>query len=143
MPPRKRDIDEITAITAPVFTPEQMAHFHEGVRLFNERHYWHAHEAWEAAWMPMGDGPSDDGEIFIRALIQLASGLYLKRIGRYHGARHQLHKAQQKLAVMPTHFMGIDVAGLRLFTTFQARHFHDSWVCKMMFRMEDWEGRET
>lgn len=141
MPPRKRDTDEITAIKAPDFTPEQMAHFREGVRLFNHRRYWHAHEAWEAAWLPMGDEPSDDGEIFIRALIQLASGLHLKRVGRYKGARNQLRKAKDKFAVIPTHFMGIDVASLRVFTEFQARHFHDGdWVCGMMFREQDWQG---
>lgn len=142
MPPRKRDINEIIDITAPDFTPEQMAHFREGVRLFNNVRYWHAHEAWEAAWLPMGDGPADDGEIFIRALIQLASGLHLKRIGRYKGAHNQLRKAGEKFAVIPAYFMGLDAASLRLFTNFQAKHFHDGdFVCRMTFQEENWQGK--
>jgi predicted metal-dependent hydrolase len=42
-----------------------------GIELFNEGHYWEAHEAWEEAWMPDRHGP-DSG--FYKGLIQVAAG---------------------------------------------------------------------
>jgi uncharacterized protein len=42
-----------------------------GVELFNEGHYWEAHEAWEEAWTPDRRGP-DSG--FYKGLIQVAAG---------------------------------------------------------------------
>jgi hypothetical protein len=129
LPPRKRDIDEITTLKAPPFSDEQQRAFALGVELFNKRRHWHAHEAWEAAWLPMGDGSEDDAEIFLRALIQLASGLHLKRVGRHKGARSQFAKAGAKFAVVPATFMGLDVVGLRIFSEYQLAHFSESFSC--------------
>lgn len=42
-----------------------------GISLFNQGEYWHAHEAWEEAWMPDRHGP-DGG--FYKGLIQVAAG---------------------------------------------------------------------
>jgi predicted metal-dependent hydrolase len=42
-----------------------------GIELFNEGHYWEAHEAWEEAWTPDRRGP-DSG--FYKGLIQVAAG---------------------------------------------------------------------
>ncbi len=42
-----------------------------GIELFNEGHYWEAHEAWEEAWMPDRHGP-DSG--FYKGLIQVTAG---------------------------------------------------------------------
>ena len=42
-----------------------------GVELFNRGEYWHAHEAWERAWIPDRRGP-DRG--FYKGLIQVAAG---------------------------------------------------------------------
>ncbi|MBN1447696.1 MAG: DUF309 domain-containing protein [Bacteroidetes bacterium] len=138
MPPRKREAGEITDISVPSFTDAQKSAYFEGLRRFNRGQYWHAHEAWEAAWLPMGDDAADDAEIFLRALIQLASGLHLKRIGRYNGAQNHFRKAAEKFRVIPTRFMGLDVASLRVFTDFQARHFPEDYVCRMRYREEDW-----
>lgn len=43
----------------------------QGIDLFNSRHYWEAHEAWERDWMVDRKGP-DSG--FYKGLIQVAAG---------------------------------------------------------------------
>lgn len=43
----------------------------EGIELFNNGEYWHAHEVWEREWMPDRKGP-DSG--FYKGLIQVAAG---------------------------------------------------------------------
>ncbi len=136
MPPRKRDVDEVRSLSEPTLDPQQHEHFLAGVALFNRGKYWHAHEAWEAAWLPMGDGPEDDGEIFFRALIQLASGLHLKRSGRYKGARSQFAKAGGKFAVMPKLFLGMDTVGLRIFAEHQLARFNENFTCLLRLRGE-------
>jgi uncharacterized protein len=123
MPPRKRTVEEVVELVEPDLSPEQQEHFMNGVTLFNIGKHWHAHESWEAAWLPMGDGMSDNAEIFFRALIQVASGIHLKRTGRYKGAKHHFEKALPKLQLAPPWFMGIDVAAVRLFAEHQLRHF--------------------
>ena len=123
MPPRKRSVEEIVELVAPDLSPEQHEHFRQGVALFNKGKHWHAHESWEAAWLPMGEGASDNAEIIIRALIQVASGIHLKRTGRYKGARHHFEKALPKLRLAPPWFMDIDIVAVRLFAEHQLRHF--------------------
>ena len=77
----------------------------------------------------MGDGAEDDGEIFLRALVQLASGLHLKRGGRYKGARSQFRKAQDKFSCVPERYMGLDAAALRMFTYYSLRYFEREITC--------------
>lgn len=57
-----------------------------GIDLFNEGHYWHAHEAWEEAWTPDRWGP-DRG--FWKGLIQIAAGCL-------HCSRHNARGARSK-----------------------------------------------
>ena len=137
MPPRKRELEEITSLLPPVLSEQQRRDFQLGIQLFNAGRHWHAHEAWEAAWMPMGNGKEDDAEIFLRALIQLASGLHLKRVGRYKGARSQFTKAHSKFAVVPTWYMGLDVASLRVFAEHQQQHFSENLTCLLRLREGD------
>ncbi len=134
MPPRKRDIGEIQTLAEPVLDRRQKEHYLAGIALFNAGRYWHAHEAWEAAWMAMGNGSEDDAEIFFRALIQLASGLHLKRSGRLAGARSHFAKAHQKFAAMPAVFMGLDTISLRIFSHHQLSHFDQDFTCLLRFR---------
>ena len=134
MPPRKRETGEIRAPGEPRLDATQRAHYLLGIALFNEGRFWHAHESWEAAWLPLGDGPEDDGEIFLRALIQLASGLHLKRRGRTAGARSQLAKATAKFSVLPPRYMGLDVVALKIFARHQLMHFERDFICRLRFR---------
>jgi uncharacterized protein len=134
MPPRKRDVGEIHRLDEPVLSVEQYRQYLQGIALFNSGRYWHAHEAWEAAWLPMGDGPEDDGELFFRALIQLASGLHLKRSGRYGGARNHFAKAAEKFTVMPPAFLGLDTISLKVFARHQLAQFHQNFTCLLRHR---------
>ena len=134
MPPRKRGAEEIRALPEPRLDAEQRAQYLRGIALFNEGRYWHAHESWEAAWLPMGDAPEDDGEIFFRALIQLASGLHLKRCGRYAGSRSHFAKAAEKFAVMPAAYMGLDVLSMKIFARYQLAHFGRNLTCLLRLR---------
>lgn len=134
MPPRKRETGEINALSEPRFDAGQSSHYLRGIALFNEGRFWHAHESWEAAWLPMGDGPEDDGEIFLRALIQLASGLHLMQRGRYAGARSQLAKATAKFTVLPPRYLGLDVVALRVFARHQLMNFPRNFVFRLLLR---------
>lgn len=136
MPPRKREVHEIVTLHEPHFGEEQQAHYLQGIALFNAGRYWHAHESWEAAWLPMGNGPEDDGEMFLRALIQLASGLHLKRSGRYKGAKNHFAKAAEKFDVMPSTFLGLDTVSLRVFARHQLAHFRSDFTCLLRRREE-------
>jgi predicted metal-dependent hydrolase len=115
MAPRKRRIDEIQTVAEPMLPPEGITHLRQGAALFNDGAYWHAHEAWETAWLMMPEGPEGDAEIILRGLIQLAASLHLKEIGREDGAASNLRKAREKLALSPPHLMGFDIEALRQF----------------------------
>jgi len=134
MPPRKRRIEEVLVLREPTFSPEQRRQFERGIALFNDAKHWHAHEAWEAAWRLMGNESDDDAEMFLRALIQIASAIHLKRIGRYAGARNQLEKAMHKLRLAPAWFMGIDTVGARIFAEHQHRNFEKTYSFVLVFR---------
>ncbi len=134
MPPRKRDVEEIIDLQEPAFDVEQQTNYLKGIALFNRGMYWHAHEAWEAAWIRMGNDRKDDGEIFFRALIQLASGLHLKRGGRYNGARSHFTKAGKKFAVMPPVFLGLDTIAMRIFARHQLTHFSQNFTCLLRLK---------
>lgn len=112
MPPKKRRPGDLGPLSEPPCGPEQAAHFARGVELFHKGAYWDAHEAWEAAWRLMGDGPEDDAEIVLRGLIQLAAALHAHARGRPGGARRNLDKARAKLALFPGTFWGLDVPAL-------------------------------
>lgn len=136
MPPYKRGVGDIASPAEPRFDARQRAHYVHGIALFNSGRYWHAHESWEAAWLPMGDGSEDDGEIFLRALIQLASGLHLKRSGRYGGAKSHFAKAAEKFAVMPGRYLGLDTVSLRIFARHQLAHFQSDFTLLLRLREE-------
>ena len=57
--------------------------FEDGVRLFNEREFWHAHEAWEELWLEEDD---DDRVLFYQGLIQLAAAYHHMKRGTFPGA---------------------------------------------------------
>jgi predicted metal-dependent hydrolase len=58
----------------------------EGIDLFNNGHYWDAHEVWEREWFPDRKGP-DSG--FYKGLIQVAAGCL-------HYTRHNRRGAVNK-----------------------------------------------
>lgn len=84
--------------------------FEEGIRLFNARRYWDAHESWEEVWRRR----EEESRIFFQGIIQAAAGFHLvvehPRLG---GASKNLAKSLEKLDLFPERFLGIDVAQLR------------------------------
>lgn len=118
MTPRKRKVGELGTMLEPSFTDAQEAEFSRGIDLFNQQAYWKAHEAWENVWQDMSDNREDDAEIILRGLIQLTASLYLFSLGKLAGARGNLLKAKEKLALYDKPFLGIDLN--RLVSTIQS-----------------------
>lgn len=79
--------------------------FEDGVRLFNEREFWHAHEAWEELWLEADD---DDLVLFYQGLIQLAAAYHHMKRGTFPGAVRLFEAALQKLERFPPDFQGLD-----------------------------------
>lgn len=94
----------------PDLQREERALFEEGIRLFNARRYWDAHESWEEVWMRR----EEESRIFFQGIIQAAAGFHLVvEKPRPGGASKNLSKALEKLDLFPARFLGIDVALLR------------------------------
>jgi hypothetical protein len=72
--------------------------FLEGVRLFNEGHYWHAHEQWELCWLESAEPEAT----FYKGLIQAAAALVHWQRRNPRGLERNWAKARPKLvAVQP------------------------------------------
>jgi hypothetical protein len=78
----------------------------EGIRLFNDRKYWHAHEAWESAWRALAEGPE---RTHLQGLIQACGVFHLIGIGRVDPAARMAISALEKLRLGRS---GVDVPGL-------------------------------
>ena len=68
--------------------------FREGISLFNEHRFWHAHEAWERIWLTA----SGDEKRFLQGLIQLAAAYHHVQRGTLRGAGRLFDAALTKLA---------------------------------------------
>ncbi len=81
----------------------------EGLELFNAGHYWHAHEALEAAWR------EETGEIrhLYQGILQVGVAYLHAQRGNYDGALKLYHRCQHWLAPFPDECRGIDLAQLR------------------------------
>ncbi|MES2155294.1 MAG: DUF309 domain-containing protein [bacterium] len=93
---------------SPVAEPWRDARLDEGLRLFNEGHHWHAHEALEPLWM----GLEGEEKLFVQGIIMAAAMLvqYDKRVER--GVANHWANVRQRLAASAPTKWGIDVAGL-------------------------------
>ncbi len=80
-----------------------------GIELFNDGHFWHAHEEWEAAWRA-----SDDPQIrqFYKGIIQTAAALVHWQKGNPRGLHLNWRKARAKLTTLPPKLMGLDILNL-------------------------------
>lgn len=110
-PIRKKSLSELdlSTLTQFVLTARDRTDFRRGVRLFNQARFWEAHEAWEAVWLRH----PEDGRFFIQGLIQLAAAYHQLRRRIHRGFLIHLRRAQERLALFPDLFLGIDVASLR------------------------------
>ncbi len=83
--------------------------FAEGVRLFNQRHFFEAHEIWEAEWRSV----AGERRIFYQGMIQTAAALLHLDRGNYAGALAIYLKSRPKLEGFPAVWMGIELGVLR------------------------------
>jgi hypothetical protein len=85
------------------------AEYLEGIRLFNQGHYWHAHEQWERCWL-QSDG---DDAVFYKAIIQATAALVKWRQGNAVGLARNWAKSCAHLDLLPLHYLGLDLVDLR------------------------------
>jgi predicted metal-dependent hydrolase len=83
--------------------------FRAGIQLFNEGHYWHAHEAWEDVWKAEDDAQS---RLFYKGIIQTAAALVHWQRGNPRGLTLNWRKARAKLQQLPPRFNDLDLENL-------------------------------
>ncbi len=83
--------------------------YREGIRLFNQREFFAAHEALEDAWRK--SPPAQ--KLFLQGLTQVAVALHHYAKGNLPGAGSVLSRAQRNLSGYPEGYGGLDLAGLR------------------------------
>lgn len=83
----------------PVVLPEAYLEF---IRLFNNKKFWHSHEALELAWRM-------NGSTFYKGLIIFASAFVHAQRENPVGVRKQMAKALRYLAAYVPSYMGLDV----------------------------------
>lgn len=81
----------------------------EGLRAFNRREFFEAHEHWEEVW----DHLDDPERRWVQGLIQVATGLHKLGQRKVDPCRTLLGRALAKLEDAPDVVGGIDVAGAR------------------------------
>ncbi len=80
-----------------------------GVGLFNDGHFWHAHESWEEAWKATND---PDLRLFFKGIIQTAAALVHWQRGNPRGLHLNWQKARPKLLGLPEEVLGVDLVRL-------------------------------
>lgn len=78
----------------------------KGVALFNDRQFWHAHEAWEEIWLKA----AGEEKIFLQGLIQLAAAYHHVQRGTFRGGVRLFDAALRKLEPFADGYLGIDRA---------------------------------
>jgi len=108
---KKKTVHEIdvSLLVEPTMSVDDWREYEEGWRLFNERKFWHAHEAWEAVWKHR----PEESRIFFQGIIQLAAAYHLLLVKkRYGGMMRNFEKAEEKLRLFSSPFLRADVAKL-------------------------------
>lgn len=82
--------------------------YHRGIRLFNAREFYDAHEVWEDVWRE-ADGIE---KRFLQGLIQAAVALHHHSTGNLVGACSLMERGRKNLAACPQEFGGIHVNAL-------------------------------
>ena len=87
---------------------EELDRIRDGLRLFNERYFFAAHEALEEVWH-RERGPS---RLFLQGLIQLCAGFHHFQNGNPRGAAELLRRGSDKIRTYPESYLGIDARRL-------------------------------
>ena len=94
--------------------------FQKGIKAFNERNFYDAHEYWEELWL---DYKLDDSK-FIQGLIQLAVSYYHLFNNNLNGAKSMIKKCLGKLENFDKSW-GIDVNDLKNQVQDVKNHFNN------------------
>jgi uncharacterized protein len=78
----------------------------EGIRLFNQGAFWHAHEQWEACW----HNSTEPDNTFYKGIIQAAGSLYHWQKGNPRGLHLNWDKSRTKLTRLPGTYKGLDLS---------------------------------
>ena len=79
-----------------------------GVALFNDRRFWHAHEAWEEIWLTA----ESDTRVFLQGLIQLSAAYHHLERGTLRGAVRLFDAALERLGAAGDSPCGVDLTSL-------------------------------
>ena len=82
--------------------------YRRGIRLFNERKFYDAHEVWEDVWREC-DGLEKK---FLQGLIQAAVAFHHYSTGNVAGAFSLMERSRKNLAACPEEYGGIRVTAL-------------------------------
>ena len=85
------------------------AAFARGMRQFNAREFWHAHESWEAIWLRA----SQQEKTFLQGLIQISAAFYHHRRGNRIGTRSLLRRGLEKVEKFHQNHRGLCLEELR------------------------------
>jgi uncharacterized protein len=80
----------------------------EGLRLFNEQHFFEAHEVLEDIWHRERGEP----RLFLQGLIQLCAGFHHFQNGNTRGAAELLQRGADKMRKYPAVYLGLDASRL-------------------------------
>ena len=83
-----------------------MTPIEKGVALFNDRQFWHAHEAWEELWLQS----KGEEKVFLQGLIQLAAAYHHVQRGTFRGGVRLFDAALRKLERFAGDYHEIDRA---------------------------------
>ena len=78
----------------------------EGIRLFNDRHFFDAHDVLEEAWMEITNSKE---RLFYQGLIQLAVGFYHLEGENLIGGNNLLSRSIAKLEQYESGFLGVEL----------------------------------
>ena len=81
-----------------------MTNLEPGILLFNDHHFWHAHESWETLWLKA----KGDEKRFLQGLIQLAAAYHHVQRGTFRGAGRLFDAALAKLEPFPEGYGGVE-----------------------------------
>ncbi len=80
----------------------------DGLRLFNERYFFEAHEVLEDVWHRERGEP----RLFLQGLIQICAGLHHFQNGNMRGAAELLQRGADKMRKYPDRYLGLNAARL-------------------------------
>lgn len=88
-----------------------MLNFGEGIRLYNGKLFFEAHEAWEHEWLTAAEGTE---KRLLQGLIMLAAALHKYTRGEYSGPLKLMAKCHAILKTLPPLDADIDLDALKI-----------------------------